>query len=305
MARVFTGPNNFVLKRTLKEVKSEFIAKYGELAVEVIDGEEADYGQIISAVESVPFLAAQKLVIVYNLSANKEAAEKIEQLVKAANESNELLVIELKMDKRSVYYKYLKKNAELSEFRELDERELASWLMNEAKDKDAKLSSSDAYYLVQRIGTGQEAASNELNKLIDYGNNISRETIDLLSEANPQTNVFNLLDSAFSGENDRTLRLYDEQRVRGEEPLKIFAMLIWQMHLVAMVEAAGDRSDAEIMRASGLKPFTLNKSKSIARRMGREKIKSTLSHLTRLDKQLKTTSVDADDALKNLLLTIS
>ena len=93
-----------------------------------------------------------------------------------------------------------------------------------------------------------------------------------MTEASPQSNVFNLLDSAFSGNLKEALEIYDEQRTQGEEPLKIFGMLVWQMHLVALVGSAKGQSDSEIMQSSGLKPFTLNKSKSIARRLGRERI---------------------------------
>lgn len=304
-AKVLTGPNSFALKQALNEIKAEFVRQHGDLAVEVIDGEEASYEQIISALESVAFLVEKKLVIVQALSSNKEAVEKIEKLIEAAQTGNDLVIVETKLDKRGAYYKYLKKDTDLNEFTELDERELANWLVEEAKARDAKLNFGDAYYLVQRIGANQRVASNELKKLIDYDKQISRSSIDLLTEASPQTNIFNLLDSAFSGDNKKLLKIYDEQRTQGEEPLKIFAMLTWQLHLVALVEAAGDRTDNEIMQASGLKPFTLNKSKSIARRMGRQKIKMTLQRLTQLDKQLKTTSVDADDALKNLLLSIS
>lgn len=304
MVRVLSGPNSFALKRALNKLKAEFAKKHGELAVEVIDGEEAEFDRIISAIESASFLTAKKMVIVYALSTNKEAVEKIEQLVEAANTGNELVIVEPKMDKRSVYYKYLKKNTQLNEFSELDEQELANWLAGEAKKRAAKLSFSDTYYLVQRIGSNQELAANELNKLIDYDKNVSRQTIDLLTEASPRTNIFNLLDSAFAGNVKKVLSIYDEQRTQGEEPLKILAMIMWQMHLVAMVEAAGERTDGEIMQVSGLKPFTLNKSRSIARRMGREKIKAVLRRLVEVDKQLKTSSVDADDAMKNLLISL-
>lgn len=304
-AKVFIGPNSFALKQSLDEIRSEFVKRYGDLAVEVIDGEESTYEQIISAVGAVPFLAEKKLVIINEPGSQKEVSEKIEDLIRAAQGGNELIIVEPKPDKRGTYYKYLKSNTDLKEFREPDERDLANWLATAAKGKGAELSFTDASYLVRRVGMNQRTLSNELRKLIDHDKSISREDIDLLTEPSPSANVFNLLDSAFSGDDKKLLRLYDEQRTQGEEPLKIFAMLIWQMHLVALVESAGDRTDDEIMRASGLKPFTLNKSRSIARRMGREKIRATLRRLGELDKQLKTTSVDADDALKNLLLSIS
>lgn len=305
MIRVLTGPNNYALKQALKSAKDNFIQKYGDLSLEVIDGDESSYEHLMMAVESVPFLAPKKMLIIYGLGNIKEAAENLDTLLGAASEDDELIIVEPKPDKRSSYFKNLKKNTELTEFKEPDENELANWLVKEASNRGAKLSSADAAYLSQRIGGGQERAANELNKLIDYGADISKETIDSLTEASPQTSVFNLLDSAFSGNAKKAMLIYDEQRIQGEEPIRILAMLIWQMHLVAMVDAAEGRTDQEIMNTSGLKPFTLNKSKSIARRMGRRRISEALSSLVELDTRLKSTSIDADDALKDLLISIS
>lgn len=304
MVRTFTGPNGFALKQAVNKIKSDFTGEYGDLAVEIIDGDEAEFIHIKSALESVPFLASKKLVIVQNLGAVKEAVERIEELTESANETTELIIVESKPDKRGSYYKYLKKHTDLTEFKELDDRELANWLTGEAKKMDAQLNSADAYYLVQRVGNNQRLIYRELQKLVNYNSRISRQTIDLLTEASPQTSIFNLLDSAFAGEKQKTIQLYEEQRLQKVEPLNILGMIIWQMHSVALLDAAGERSDAEIMQVSGLKPFTLNKSRSIARRLGSNKVKTTLNKLSELDKQLKTTAVDPDEALKNFLISL-
>lgn len=304
MTRTFTGSNSFALKKALKDIRLEFTEKYGDLAIEVIDGEESSLEQVVAAIESVPFLAPKKLIIIHGLSAIKEATDKVENLVEKASETNELIIVESKVDKRSTYYKYLKAKTELKEFNELDERELANWLVSEAKEGEAKLSSSDAYYLVQRVGNNQESVSNELKKLMAYSKDISKENIDKLTESSPQTSVFNLLDAAFEGNAKRALRIYDEQRSQGVEPLNMLAMITWQMHMVALVDSAGKRSDPEIMQESNIKPFVLNKSKSIARRMGKPAIGNMLTRLVNTDKQLKTTSVNPDDALKSLLLSL-
>lgn len=305
MVRVLSGPNSFALKQALKRLKTEFIKEHGDLALETIDGEEADFGQVISAVESVSLLAPKKLVIVYSLSTTKEASERIEELIKAADQDNELIIVEPKVDRRSTYYKYLKKNTEFEEFSEPDDRQLSAWSVEYAKGLGAKLSFADANYLVQRVGVNQEIVSNELKKLADYDNNISRETIDILTESNPQTTIFNLIDAAFSGDFKTALQIYDEQRTQGDEPLKIFGMIIWQIHLIALAASAEGKSDSEVMQASGLKPFTLNKSRSIARKMGSIRIKEMLAKLVEVDRQMKSSLVDADDALKSLLVSLA
>ncbi len=82
--------------------------EHGALAVERLDGEEASYEQIIGAVESLPFLAEKKMVIVQDLSANKQAVEALEQIINLAGDTTDLVVVEPHPDKRAAYYKQLK-----------------------------------------------------------------------------------------------------------------------------------------------------------------------------------------------------
>jgi len=64
MVYILTGTNWFGVKQRLDELRAEFVAKNGELAVENIDGEETDFEPIKSTLESLPFLSSQKMVII-------------------------------------------------------------------------------------------------------------------------------------------------------------------------------------------------------------------------------------------------
>ncbi len=298
------GSNGFGLGRELSRIVEAFVAAHGELAVERFDGEEARYEQMLGAIESVSFLSPKKMVIVRELSANKQAAEQIDKLLDVVSDDVELILVEPKPDKRGVYYKTLKKRTELQEFNELDERGLAQWLVGEAKTRDVTLSSSDAFYLVTRMGAHQQSLDNELTKLVAYNPAITKDTINLLTEASPQGTIFNLLDAAFVGDSKRALELYAGQRAQKVEPQAILAMIIWQMHIVALVHAAGSKPTDEIAADTKISPFVLGKSKTIAVKLTKKEIVQLLENLCELDQKLKTQTMDADEALKNLLITL-
>lgn len=304
MITTLTGPNNFLLRQNLSRLRSAFVAEYGELAVERVDGEEARYEDILGAIESVSFLTPRKLVIIRSLSANKPVAERIDKLLDAASDSVDVVYIEPKPDKRSVYYKTLRKRTDMQEFAELDERGLTQWLASEAKNRGARLSFADANYLVQRVGASQQLLENELMKLTEYSPDITRNSIDLLTEATPQGSIFNLLDAAFAGDTKRALKLYASQRAQKEEPQKILAMIIWQIHIVALVHANGRKSADEIARDTKMSPYVLSKSKTIASKLTKTELLSLLDELCELDKKLKSQTMDADEALKNLIISL-
>lgn len=275
------------------------------MGLEKLDGEEAEYDRMREALESLPFLASRKLVVLRAPSANKVFIEQAEKLLTGLPETTDLIVYEPKLDKRSVYYKLLKKVTQYQEFNELDENTLVKWLADEAKQAGGSLNTNDARYLIDRLGTDQQLVVNELQKLLTYEPNITRQQIDLLTEPTPQSTIFQLLDAAFAGQQKRMMELYKEQRAARVEPQQIIAMLAWQLHVLALVKTAGDKSEADVATEARLNPFVVRKSRGITNRLSLAALKDLIHHLAQLDKDLKTKSIDADDAVQAYLLSLS
>jgi DNA polymerase III delta subunit len=214
------------------------------------------------------------------------------------------VIVEPKLDKRLGYYKTLKARTEFKEFPEPDAGGLASWLVAQAGREGAKLSSADARYLVERVGSNQQLLNNELDKLLLAGPSITRGVIDRLTEPNPQSTIFELLDAAFSGRARRALDLYTEQRALKVEPQQIIAMLAWQLHILAIVKTAGSRSADEIAKQARLSPFAVRKSQGIARQIELPRLKSLIKALLDIDRRSKRTALDLDEALQTFILKL-
>ncbi len=304
MVTVLTGSNRFLLLREQQKMVASFVQKHGDMAVEQLDGEEVTLERVLEAVQSLPFLASHKMVVLKNASTNKAITENIEHIIDSKNDTTDILIVEHQLDKRTVYYKTLKAKTNWREYGELDERQLAQWLVAEAKTRDGQLSSMDASYLVQRVGINQLLLSNELEKLINYDPHITRQSIDLLTDKTLQSTIFELLDAAFAGDATRALKLYQEQRQQKIEPLNILALIGWQLHSLAVVKTAGERSTDEIAKQARLNPFVVRKSQTIARRLTLARLKKLIHQALQLDITLKSQTVDADEALQNYLLTI-
>jgi DNA polymerase-3 subunit delta len=305
MIITLTGENSFGLQRELDTLVSSFVAEHGDLALERLDGQEAEFGRLQEAVTGLPFLAAKKLVMLRAPSTNKQFVEQAEQLLRDVPDTNDIILVEPKLDKRLSYYKFLKKETDFREFPELDQHGLAQWLVEAAKQKDSSLSPADARYLVERVGASQQLLSNELEKLSLYDANISRQTIDLLTDAAPQSTIFELLEAAFAGNGQKTLRLYAEQRALKVEPIQIIAMLTWQLHVLAVIKTAGDQPADQIAREAKLNPFVVRKSQGIARQISLAELRQRISQLLKIDVAIKTTDTNADEALQNYLLTLN
>lgn len=305
MITTLTGSNTYAIKNELGRLTSAFVAEHGGLALERLDGEEASFQRIQESLQSLPFLAAKKMVVIKQGSGCKEFTDDIDKLLAGLPDTTDLVLIELKLDKRLSYYKTLKSKTQYQEFNMPEGHDLASWLVDTAKAHPGKLTPADARYLIDRVGANQQLLAGELDKLLNYDPVITRQAIDLLTEQSPQSTIFELLDAAFAGNIKQALRLYADQRAQQMEPQYIMAMLAWQLHILAVVKTAGQKTAEEIAREAKLSPYVVRKSSNITRKLSLADLKTMVRRALELDVRLKSESIDADEALQHFILQLA
>lgn len=305
MITVLAGSNWFALKDELDKLVQDFRDKHGDLAIERIYAPDTNIAEILTSLGGVSLFAADKMVILTEVSGNKDAADKLDKILESVGEGTSLIIVEKVLDKRSVYYKSLKKLNNFQEFNELSENALVQWAIEYVSKSGGKINAMDALYLIERVGSSQTMIERELAKLVLYDKNISRENIDNLTEAAPSSSVFNLVESAFSGNVKGALKIYEEQRTLRKEPQAIYGMLVWQMHMVAVCAAAGNKSAQEVSAETGLNSYSLGKAQIVARRMGAVKVQEFLKLLRDIEITSKSQTYDFDEALKYAITSLA
>lgn len=305
MIATLTGDNTFALQTELTARVNAFVAEHGDLALERIDGQEATVEHVSEAINSLPFLASKKMVVLREPSKQKVFTEQITDLLADVPETTDVIIVESKLDKRQKYYDYLRKNTEFNLYESLAGPALASWLVTQAKAKSGTLSTADANYLIDKIGPNQLMLASELEKLLIYNAAVTRATIDLLVEPTPQSTIFQLIEAAFAGNTKQALALYDEQRALKIEPQQIIALMGWQLHILAILVTAGDRSADEIAKEAKLNPYVVRKSQGLARKVSFTKLKKLVETLANIDADSKTTSNNTDDSLKLFIIELA
>jgi DNA polymerase-3 subunit delta len=305
MITTLTGENDVMRLGALRERIDAFVAEHGDMALERLDGEESSYDRMHEAVQSLPFLAPRKLVVLRAPGTNKEFTEKFEQFTEDVAETNDVVLVEPKLDKRLSYYKLLKRDTQFQDFPVLDGNGLSRYLVDYAKAQGGSLSANEARLLIDRVGLNQLILQHEVEKLLAYSPKISRESIELLTERTPQSSIFELLDAAFAGNSKKAMDLYDEQRALQVEPQQIIAMIVWQLHVLAIVKVAGTRGTDEVAKQAKISPFTIRKSQNLARHITLARLKELVSELRSFDVRLKSESMSADEATRYYLLNLT
>lgn len=304
MIVTLTGENEVLRQQQLAKITDDFRASHGEMSVERLDCEEAGYERICEAAASISLFEPHKLVILRTPGKNKELVERFERFIDGVADTNTVVLVEPKLDKRLAYYKQLKKLTDFREFQPLDAHGLARFAVEYAKTNGGTLSLSDARLLVDRLGANQLTLRHELDKLMAYAPQITKTSIELLTDKNPQSSIFELLEAAFSGKAAEVARLYGEQRDLRVEPQQVLAMIVWQLHILAIIKTAGNRNAQEIGREAKLSPFTVNKSTSLAARISLGRLRGYIRELKVLDLQSKTSGIIIDEALQLYLLKL-
>ncbi len=300
MIVVLTGPNDYMRNFALKQLKADFLSTNDEFSLEVIDASETDMGRVVDSVASVPFLSDRRMVVLTNISVAKSLADDIDKIINATSDTTDLIIDESKFDKRLSLYKTLKRKAEFREFNEFDERQLANWLVAEAKQRQATISLVDARYLISRIGSNQLMLDSELEKLINYNPSITKESINLLVYPTPSSSIFDLLEAVFTGNKRRAIELYEDQRRQLVEPKEIMGMIIWQLHILAIIKF---NPGTDVASKAKLNPYVVKKSTSLSSRLSELDVRQFISRAANLDYKLKSSAIDADDAIQHFVTT--
>ena len=302
MVTALFGENDYEVKQRKAQLIAAYLKKVGsDMGLEQFDS-TVNPLVLWQSITAQPFLVDSKLVILNQPSETAELRDFLTEKFKEVPDTTHLVLIEGKVDKRTGYYKQLKKYGE--EMKPLDERQVIEWVNMTVKDRGGKLGFKQTQELVHRVGTNQWRLHHELEKLLPLGE-VTLEQIKELVDLSARDTIFNLLDELTRGNTRKAVSYYDSLRAQQLDPIYIMSMLTWQMENILLVATAGQRSDNEIARDAGINPYVVQKTRSVSHSLGRNSLENALELLVNTDEKLKNTSINADEALKLLLINLS
>lgn len=304
MITVLTGTNAYALRQELAAIKTKFLKTYGDSGIEAVEGEELGIQNVPVLLQGVTLFSTNRLVIIRNVSKNKSVAEKLQDLLGSIPVEVHLVLVEDSIDKRTAFYKALKKETDFHEFLPLDEPALIKWIAEAVKQQGGKISPSATRLLIRYAGADQIHLENEIQKLVAYNHTVSEQTITELVEKNTEETVFELLENALNGNTKKALIVLEGLEAAHEDPFQAANMLIWQTHILAVVSSAGSISESEVAKAFKINPYVIKKTKRIAHQMNKAKLRNVISQVAKLDITLKSTSSDPWRVLETAVLSM-
>jgi len=288
--------------------------KSGELPLE----------ELVSVVNSMPFLAERRLVVLHDPLANMQSAKVRERFkdILASVPSTTALVVAINRplvsnrDKRHGKEHWLQKWAKSQGERVFQKElflargpELVRWIQNRARDEGGEITPEGAAVLASLVDDDPRLASQEINKLlafVNYGRPVEPDDVEYLVAAVGGGDVFAMVDALGNQNGQLALRML-HQLLDEDEPLRLFGMMIRQFRLLLLTRELVDTGYRENDIARELKTYAFVVRKLIpqARNFSMETLEEIYRLLLDIDEAIKTGQIEGDVALDTLVTALT
>ena len=285
--------------------------------------------ELIAASQTIPFLAAQRLIVVENLAARfaprlklsvgkktaraktppKDELAPLMEALRNLPPSTELVLTEGKLKDTNVLLKGLRDVARVQQFPPLQERAIPEWVRRRAEEAGAQVTPRAAALLARLVGKNLWTLASEVEKLALYcaDRRIEEADVQALASAAREASVFELVDAVFEGKHARAETLVESLLGAGESATGLIMMLHRQLRLILLCREMqrANAPDAAIQSRLGLAwDFQLRIVKQQARRFTRPQIEAAYHRLLVADQDIKTGVYDPDLVLNMLVVEL-
>lgn len=295
-----------MLRQKLREMTATYIEKSGsDFGLERINGATVTADKLRANLQSAPFLANSRLVIIEDLGKNKAVNPKIDQIIAGVPDTTVAVFVETEPDARTIYYKQMLKIAKPAFFEPLTQVRLTSWVKSEVERYGGSIDDDSVRLLLDLTNGDQWRLSEEIQKVVNYDTSISKASVSLLVEAGFDQNVFDLVGDMTNGRSNEALRIYRKLLAAREDEFKILGMIQWQLRNLLLAKAGGSITSAELARIGGMNPYAASKLQASSRRFDLEILKIAFKNAVDTEDIIKKGLAPSTIAVEQLIFKVS
>ena len=312
------GNDEFAITRRLAEFSAIFTdPTSAEMNTARLDARTMSEDELNNAVNAMPFLAGQRLVLLDNPSAryNKpEARKKFLEFIGKISESTRLVIYE-SVEPREAEKHWLNKWAEKTKLAQAQAfmlprlKEMDGWILNETKRQGGQMDQAAAAKLVEMVGVETRQAAQEISKLLAYVNwarPVKVADVEAVSIVTAEPDIFAMVDALASGDGTSAQKLL-HRLLENEDAFSVWGMVVRQFRLVLLAREVLDAHGGvnEVTSALGVHPFVAGKVAGQARRFSMTALEKIYHKLLEIDEAAKTSQVTLDLALETLVVELT
>jgi len=312
------GNDEFAITRKLAEYGLTFTdPTSADMNTARLDARTMSEDEWNNAVNAMPFLASQRLVLLSNPSAryNKpETRKKFLEFIGKIPDSTRLVIYE-SIDPRDADKHWINKWAEKSKLAQTQAfmmprlKEMSGWIINETKKQNGQIEKAAADKLVEMVGAETRQAAQEISKLLAYVNwarPIKVEDVEAVSIVTAEPDIFAMVDALAMG-NGKSAQKLLHRLLEDEDAFSVWGMVVRQFRLLLLVREVLDVHGGvdEVTRALGVHPFVAEKVAGQARRFSLPALEKIYHQLLEIDEAAKKSQITLDLAMETLVVELT
>lgn len=281
-----------------------------------LTGAPLDLQKLSESVDAVPFMGERTLIEVRDFEINSVKDDNTERLKNIASDIPDyatvvfILPTGYEPDGRLATIKMLKKLGNAVEFTTQSQGLLINWITRRFAAEGKTIGRAECEKLIFTSGELMTRLIPEIEKISGYtkSETVTMVDIDKLAQRIPEASVFEMTDRLSERDYNKAAALLAELLQSGEHPIKILAMIGFQMRRLYTARVALDeRLGREfVMESSGIGyTFLADKLLKSAAGFSTTQLKRAVELCAESDYRMKSSSQDDEDILKELLLRIA
>ena len=147
---------------------------------------------------------------------------------------------------------------------------------------------------------------NECDKLINYKDNdknITKEDIDNIIRENIEDDIFALTNAILQKDTKKSIKIYKDLLLMGEEPIKLIVMVANQFRLILQVKLMIKNGYKQIEMASIIKEHPYRVKLALSSDYSEEELIKNIKKLYKLDYDIKVGNIDKNFGFELYLLS--
>ena len=304
------GNDEFAMRRRLGEFASMFSDATGaDMNTARLEARSMSEDDLNNAVNAMPFLAKQRLVIVSNPSArysNPQSRKKFCEFIAKVPETAKLVITEdmevktykdkareQKEDEKHWLVRWVRKaGLGLERYALPSQWEMSGWIVKQAAQQGGEIDAAAAAKLAEMVGANPQQAAQEIAKLLTYANwsrPVSMEDVQAVSIVSAEADIFKMVDAVAAGNGHLASRLL-RNLLENEDAFALWPMIVRQFRLMLLarelIESHG--SPRDLAEAQHVPDFAAQKAFEQARRYSMPALEKIYHRLLEIDEAAKT-----------------
>jgi DNA polymerase III subunit delta len=303
------GDESLLIDEAVQRIEADLIdPAEREFNRDVFYGDEAEVQAIVTAAQTMPWLAAKRLVVVRGAEALPRAADPtLVAYCKQPSPSTCLVFSAQRAEASRPLFALLLKMPWAVRFRRLQARELTAWVEQRVVSRGCQITPEAVAALVEAIGNDLRLLASEIDKLATYIGAeavIDARCLAALTVDIRETTAFELARFLSAGDLAEALRAWHKFSGGGEYPgLALGAILhhVRQLWRVKLAQRSG-RTPERLASELNIPVYTVRRLSPQAAAIDYEQLQRWLEALLEADQTLKRSGLSPQSVFERLIL---